>query len=362
MVVVMKASPGVQIERRGAVRIARLGEDVDFDRSDEVRRAIEIAVDGRGVGIVVDLSGIGSVDGAGVRFLTDLGQYFDERGMTFRVVAPDDPDSRSRLDAAGVGSALSGWDTLADAVRLVQASRLAETFADISRTLLSEETIEGTVQQMLGLAVETIEGCDYAGVCLVHDGDITTPVSTDSVVGQVERHQHEVDEGPCVDAIRMDTTVYSGDLGAEQRWTTFTPRAVELGITSVLSQRLFTSASTLGALNLYSRAPEAFPEQDREAASIFTAHAALALGVAGRHAGSEQRAADMERALLSRDLIGQAKGILMERQHITADEAFAVLSRASSYLNIKLREVAQRLAEPGEPPGGSAASSSGRTW
>jgi AmiR/NasT family two-component response regulator len=99
----------------------------------------------------------------------------------------------------------------------------------------------------------------------------------------------------------------------------------------------------MGSLNLYSTRPDAFDDTDVALGTIFAAHAAAAMS-------SAQHNRDLERKAASRDLIGRAKGILMARQHITDDEAFAVLRRASQRLNIKLAEIAQRVASSTESP------------
>jgi len=78
--------------------------------------------------------------------------------------------------------------------------------------------------------------------------------------------------------------------------------------------------------------------------------ASLALSVAHSHEDEERRAANLHAALASRETIGEALGILMERERITGHQAFDILRRASQHLNIKLREVAENLIETGEDP------------
>jgi AmiR/NasT family two-component response regulator len=67
----------------------------------------------------------------------------------------------------------------------------------------------------------------------------------------------------------------------------------------------------------------------------------------------------MHAALGNRDVIGQAKGILMERHGVTADAAFSVLSRVSQAENLKLAEIARRFVETGKLPGGSGPDDAG---
>lgn len=225
-----------------------------------------------------------------------------------------------------------------------QGGGSADAFADMARALLSQEDVQHTLQKICDLAVETIDGCDHAGISFLKGRKVDTPAASDDVPRKVDAIQYEVAEGPCLDAIRDHEVFETGDLGRERRWPHFSSRAqAETGITSMMCFRLFVEGDTLGALNLYSKAANAFGEESRTVGLVFAAHAAVALSSAVHE---EQ----MEEALQSRDLIGQAKGILMAREGITADQAFDMLRRASQRLNIKLRDVAGTIVNPPSPP------------
>ena len=118
---------------------------------------------------------------------------------------------------------------------------------------------------------------------------------------------------------------------------------------SLLALPLATGDVT-GALNLYARYPQAFGVVDRARAQLLAALAAGAFALAQNHENEDRRAANFQAGLATREMIGQAQGILMERERISADQAFDVLRRASQHLNLKLREVAQTLIETGERP------------
>jgi AmiR/NasT family two-component response regulator len=105
-----------------------------------------------------------------------------------------------------------------------------------------------------------------------------------------------------------------------------------------------------GALNLYARLPGAFGVVDRAKAVILASLADLALSVAHSHEDETRRSDNLNLALATREVIGQAQGILMERERITPDQAFDILRRASQHLNRKLRDVAQDLVDTGERP------------
>lgn len=222
-------------------------------------------------------------------------------------------------------------------------------FADTARTLFSAGGVDHTLTQIVQLGVTTIEGCDFAGIFVTRDGAVITPVHTDQVVSEADALQHATGEGPCLDAITMGTTFYAGDLAVDPRWPAFGPQATELGMRSLLAMPLLDDG-ILGALNLYARYPEAFGVIDRARGLLLASLAALAFSSAKNVEHEERRAADFQAALVTREMIGQAQGILMERERITAEQAFDLLRRASQHLNIKLREVAETLIATGERP------------
>lgn len=221
---------------------------------------------------------------------------------------------------------------------------LVEMFGEVARALLAESDTQDTLQRIVGLAVETIDGCDHAGVTLVRSNRVDTPAASDDIAPRVDAIQSEVDEGPCLDAIREQAVLQVDRLGGDERWPRFATRtAQQTGVQSILAFRLFVEEDTLGTLNLYSRRPNAFDRQARAIGAVFATHAAVALSTA-------QHDAQMDLALASRDLIGQAKGILMKRDGVTAEQAFELLREASQHLNMKVRDVAERVTYTGDLP------------
>ena len=172
---------------------------------------------------------------------------------------------------------------------------------------------------------------------------------TDPIVASIDALQRRTGEGPCLDAVTHRLIFYADDLDKDLRWLHFAPLAIEAGIHSVLALPL-SCDTQMGALNLYSGNSAAFSVDERAKAAILVSLASLALSVARSHEDEERRAANLRTALDSRQTIGQAMGILMERETITSDAAFTILRRASQHLNIKLREVAKNLVEMGEDP------------
>jgi GAF domain-containing protein len=228
-------------------------------------------------------------------------------------------------------------------------SELSDSVAETAQVLFSAGNVIDTLNSVVALSVATIDGCDYAGVFLFERDAVTTPACTDSIVAEIDALQHQANEGPCLDAITYRMAFYAEDLTTDVRWPTFSPAAAAVGIRSVLALPL-TLDGQCGAVNLYARLPVAFGVVDRAKAAILASLAGLALTVAQSHDDEERRILNFQAALTSREIIGEALGILMERERISADQAFDILRRASQHLNIKLREVAQNLVDTGEDP------------
>jgi GAF domain-containing protein len=228
-------------------------------------------------------------------------------------------------------------------------SEFALTFSETARILFAAGSVTRTLSSLLELAVATIEGCDFAALYLVDGESLTTPVHTDPAVKVIDDLHNQTGEGPCLDAVAHRLIFYADDLEKDLRWLHFAPLAVQAGVRSLLALPLSTD-SQRGALSLYSRYPAAFSVGGRARASILVTLASLALSAAHSHEDEERRTANFQAALRSREIIGAAIGILMERERISSDAAFTILDRASQHLNIKLREVARDLIDTGERP------------
>ena len=143
--------------------------------------------------------------------------------------------------------------------------------------------------------------------------------------------------GPCLDAVFEQHTMRVPDMRHEQRWPRFAERAAAVGAQSMLSFQLYVEGDNLGALNLYSGEPNSFTDESEEIGLLFASHAAVAFADA-------QKLDQLHQAVAARDVIGQAKGILMERYQISAEQAFRLLIRVSQQRNRKLRDLAAELA------------------
>ena len=231
---------------------------------------------------------------------------------------------------------------------MLPSEELEQNLAEVALALFATGSVERSLQLTVDLAVDTVDGCDAAGIFVSRDDRVTTVAFTDPIVIELDDLQIASNEGPCLEALAGGRHPFASDLTDDPRWPTFGPAAARAGTRSALAFRL--SEQPVSALNLYARLPAAFGATDRAKGLIFATLAGLALDLAGERADDLLRVANLHEALRTRELIGQAQGILIERERITSDQAFDVLRRASQHLNIKVREVARTLVETGETP------------
>jgi ANTAR domain/GAF domain len=228
---------------------------------------------------------------------------------------------------------------------------LAMVFADIAQHLYSADTFNEVLVRIGQATVSTVEGCQMASITVNEDGVFRTAASTDAAATKTDQAQYQANEGPCLDAIE-DPIVYAPSF-PDDRWPTLASGPIESGVHSAVSYRLaapgpLADGSLAGSLNSYAATPNAFSDQAQEIGLILAAHASVIARAVRERTILEQLGRQLHEALSSRDVIGQAKGILMERLRITPEDAFDALRRSSQRLNRKLREVAQGLTETGE--------------
>lgn len=251
-------------------------------------------------------------------------------------------------DSLALALGRAGSDDPVDIVR--EIGPLADEFVRLAATLATESTVQGVLRRVVHGARQAVPGADLVSITLRSPAGYTTPVETDALATRLDEIQYRLDEGPCVEATRTAGLglTFSADLGRHGEYPRFGREAARLGVHSVLAVGLFPhggDAPRMGALNIYSHEVGGLDELDRDIALVLAAHAATALAATTVCSAAELELAQLRQALDSRDVIGQAKGILMERRRISADEAFDVLRAASQSLNVKLTQVAATLVE-----------------
>jgi GAF domain-containing protein len=216
---------------------------------------------------------------------------------------------------------------------------LAQRMAELARSVAAPRDIDAVLSGVTATTVELVTGADTAGVLLVSKGGKYESLSgTSELIYEVDRLQEKHNAGPCVEAAINELVVRTDDFETETRWPQYSREVCKLGVRSSISFKLYTGDRTAGALNVFSRRPNSFDADSEVIGSILAAHAAAAI-LASRE--SQQ----LQAALLSRDLIGQAKGMLMERFQVDAVGAFEMLRKLSQQMNVRLSEIARRVVD-----------------
>ena len=222
--------------------------------------------------------------------------------------------------------------------------RSAESLEIMARALhVKNAELQPTLEAIASTAVTMLSPARYAALTVLARGELIPRASTGEPPLLLDRLQQRLGDGPCVNAAKRQSVFRIDDTREDLRWPEFCAEAARLNVRSMLCVPLWIDERGLGALSLYADQAAAFNESHERITILLATFAALALAEA-------QRADQMHDALSSRDVIGQAKGILMERHGVTADAAFSVLSRVSQAENIKLAEVARRFVETGDLP------------
>jgi GAF domain-containing protein len=216
---------------------------------------------------------------------------------------------------------------------------LARALAEAAQVINAPGTLEDTLDAIARTARDAVPGFDHVGISVVQgDGTVTTMAATSRLVRELDTLQYKLGEGPCVATLRDQSMIIAEELADDPRWPGYVPRAVEAGVRAQLGVQLFTSEETLGGLNFYSTTTAAINPDAPQHAQLFATHAALALDHA-RHADQANE------AMPTRQLIGQAVGILMERFEITEERAMYLLVRVGTAGQLKLREVAREVVD-----------------
>ena len=222
--------------------------------------------------------------------------------------------------------------------------RSAESLEIMARALHAKNAeLQPTLDAIASTAVTMLSPARHAALTVLARGELIPRASTGEPPLLLDRLQQRLGDGPCVNAAKRQSVFRIDDTREDLRWPEFCAEAARLNVRSMLCVPLWIDERGLGALSLYADQAAAFNESHERVTILLATFAALALAEA-------QRADQMHDALGNRDVIGQAKGILMERHGVTADAAFSVLSRVSQAENIKLAEVARRLVETGDLP------------
>jgi GAF domain-containing protein len=207
---------------------------------------------------------------------------------------------------------------------------LAAVAARMSGLLLPRESVDSVLELVVTLAVPAMAGVAGAGVTVVdHTGGFTTTAASDDVARAADALQYRLGEGPCLTAVSDGVAVRVDDIAEEPRWPRWCAAVAASGYRAVLSVPLITGDDRHGAIKVYSREPGAFGPAEQDVLAKFAAQAATLVANARAHARADRFSERFRDTLRERDVINLAKGLLMERNGVDDDTAFAILLSAA---------------------------------
>jgi GAF domain-containing protein len=220
--------------------------------------------------------------------------------------------------------------------------RLAHALSELAQDLHRVDDPDDVLREAVQAAMELVPGAEAGSVTSLDGGQrVVHKAESGGLPASADAVMSEVGEGPCLDALLQHRIIRVDDMRGEPRWPLFAPRAAALGALSMLAFPLFVKDDSLCALNLYAGQADAFTDESEHVGRLLAAHAAVAYSGA-------QREENLLAAIETRDLIGQAVGLLMERYSITSSRSFETLVRFSRQTNRKLRDVAAELIRDAE--------------
>ncbi|TDO48449.1 GAF domain-containing protein [Kribbella sp. VKM Ac-2527] len=220
--------------------------------------------------------------------------------------------------------------------------QLAHDLSELARDLHHADDPDDVLREVVQAAIDLVPGTQDGSVTeLVGRRRFEHKAASGSLPARVDTVMSELQEGPCLDAVLQRRIIRVDDMRSDERWPRFAPRAAELGALSMLAFPMVVKDDSLCALNLYAETADAFTDESEHVGRLLAAHAAVAYSGA-------QREENLLAAIETRDLIGQAVGLLMERYSITSDRSFTTLVRFSRQSNRKLRDVAAELIRDAE--------------
>jgi GAF domain-containing protein len=216
---------------------------------------------------------------------------------------------------------------------------------ELHRLLREERDLAAVLADVVQMVQRRVPGTEEAAVTLVRNKKAATVASTGGMADLLDELQYEAGYGPCLDAGRDNELKHIQDAATEKRWPRYLPPAREQGLGSSLSIPLPVENYLVGALNIYATRPRAFDPPTVALGEALAAHITAALSHAESCRGHRTRAENLERAMTTRSVIEQAKGMIMVQRKCSAGAAFDVLRQISMEENVRLADVATQLVE-----------------
>jgi GAF domain-containing protein len=221
-------------------------------------------------------------------------------------------------------------------------------FDELGRMSFAEHSLTSVLQKITDLAARVLPGGAATSVTIVTGGQASTVAASHGLARELDQVQYSQGAGPCLQAALTGQLAELLDTDADPRWDPFPKAAARRGCRAVLSFPLPPQELITGGLNVYARSAQPLDERTRAVAARFAAYAVVPVSNMYLYETVVERVEHLRAALDSRAVIDQAKGILMERHRLSADQAFSALAQLSMESNTKVRDIAERFVETGE--------------
>jgi hypothetical protein len=328
---------------------------LESDPPFELKALLDAAIDRQRASVVIDVSELDGRQGTGTDDANNVESRLASLGVKLTVHLPSDLVNRllalmETSEISSLGRALAERAHLGPEQKgaMPAAQRLGSSLssADLRRVTAmptDPDVVDGALQLVVELARSCVSGADGVSVSLLRHGRLSTVAASDQTILDMDADQYATGEGPCVDASMKGHWFHAESLATETRWPSFIPQARDLGINAILSSPLKAFDQPVGALNIYSRTASTFDVKAQETAAVFAQKASVILSDARVGVSDSQMEFRFQEALRSREIISLAKGVIMEREGMDEEQAFAALLRLSLYNGDTLRRRAEEM-------------------
>lgn len=343
----------IAIDFQAEHAVVHVRGEVDLLTASTLRATMNALVDQGRIDIVLDLAGLTFMDASGLGVIADLSARLalssrlltvrSTPTMTRQILEITQVDELVRFDEfEPVVATLGAEQHTGDHSRAVESWPVGLSAALLRAGSESRnEVIDAALGRVVALVAATMKGADGVSVTLKRNGRMGTVASSNDTVMRMDDHQYETGEGPCLSAASEGHWFHIESLTDEPRWPDFVPLARAEGIASILSTPLMTAERPLGALNIYSNTEGAFAPREQEVAALFASQASAILADAGF--GDRQMGKPLVDALLARQVIARAQGVLMARRHLTADDAASAIHHSARAAGVTVAHQAARV-------------------
>jgi anti-anti-sigma factor len=321
---------------RDGVALVTLAGELDIFSAPQMVGLLQEAIATGSPSVVVDMSLVSFCDARGLGSLVRAADQLRATGAQLSIQAARF-QLRRLIEITGLTEALH-VEPATTAEGLLVSDLQAAARRPLTRTVL-----DASLKLVVVMSKSVIKGADGVSITLPRDGRLRTVAASNDVVLQMDHDQYDTGQGPCLDAATHGELFSSTALASEDRWPLFVPRARARGIESIMSTPVMCADHTLGALNVYSSAPEALASHEQEWATQFAREAANVLLAANPTVTAASVDAEILQGLRSREVIALAQGVIMSRENVQAEAAHRYLMDISRRTSQPVLEICQEL-------------------